>query len=257
MPAIVEPPKISRAAKGDIVKVTREAVWLLRGKWRRSRQKGILLLFALLVVPCFGAQEASATTAPQPGRSFPKEYLEYRKAHPEQFKIRGGLRGKVERARAARQAAQRQRLEEGETLAPKSASKDALVATPQEVVSGTFLIPVILVRYSNVAANPYPVGTLQAVLFDGPNPTGTLTNYYTDVSYGNITATGTVFDWTPLPNNDTFYEGTSNGLAPGNAQTGQLLQAALNTNDPTINFGTSRSLRSVNPVILRTIRFSH
>jgi len=221
---------------------------------RRTIKYLISAVLTLLTTLFFGAQDASATTAPQPGGSFPKAYLEYRKAHPEQFTIRGGLRGKVERARAIRQAAQQQRPEETESLAPESASKDALVTSPQKLVSGTFQIPVILVRYSNVAANPYPLGTLQAVLF-GPNPTGTLTDYYTEVSYGNITVTGTVFDWTQLPNTDAFYEGNSNGMVPAGkiidpdgipnsgdevtstTQTGQLIQDALNNMDPTINFG--------------------
>jgi M6 family metalloprotease-like protein len=73
------------------------------------------------------------------------------------------------------------------------------------------------------------------VLF-GANPTGSLTDYYDEVSYGNITVTGTVFNWTTLPSNDTVYEGGNNGLPPG-GQTGQLIEDALDDVDGGIDFG--------------------
>lgn len=190
-------------------------------KWFISVVSSVLLL----LIP-----DAYATIAPEPGHRFPEPYLEYRRAHPEQFEIKGGLRSKVEHARVMRNDAQLQRAMEGTlgTAVPPLASS-------AEVVSGTIQIPVILVEFNNVA-QPYAVGTLQTVLF-GANPTGNLTAYYAEVSYGNLNVLGTVSGWFQLPNNDTFYEGTSNGLEPATDQTGQLIQDALNLADTSINFG--------------------
>ena len=160
----------------------------------------------MALLPLLIAGVASATRAPQPGQQFPDAYLEYRAQHPNKFKLRGGLQARAARARAAQRKAARMATS-GDTAA-------ALVAGAQSVVSGTVSIPVLTVEYANVT-QPYPSSTLQQLLFDGPNPTGTLTDYYSEVSYGNLNVAGTVVDWAQLPSNDTVYEGASNGLVPG------------------------------------------
>ncbi len=59
----------------------------------------VLALFVLSAVvvsfPC--AEALRATTPPKPGHEFPKSYVEYRKANPELFVLRGGLTARVER----------------------------------------------------------------------------------------------------------------------------------------------------------------
>lgn len=184
----------------------------------------VALLQLLLHAPI-----ARATVAPADGTQFPPEYVRYKRDHPELFALRGGLQDNVDRARARRQRI----LSEN---AGRSAEEQAraVAADPRALVSGSIQIPIIAVNYSNVSA-PYPTSTLQTTLF-GANPTGNLTQYYTEVSYGNLTVTGTVFGWTALANPDTTYEGTNKGLPPG-GNTGQLLTDALNAVDGSINFG--------------------
>ncbi len=103
-------------------------------------------------------------------------------------------------------------------------------------VSGTVQVPVVPVTFTPATA-PAPPGAaaLDAILFSGPNPTGTVTQYYDEVSYGLLNLTGTVFAATALPQPDSFYEGANFGLSsPG---TGQLMQDALNLIDPSVDFG--------------------
>jgi hypothetical protein len=51
------------------------------------------------------------------------------------------------------------------------------------VVSGTKSIPVLTAQFNNTRADPYPVADLQKELFDGPWSTGTMTEYYQEISY--------------------------------------------------------------------------
>jgi M6 family metalloprotease-like protein len=200
-----------------------------------------ILLCIGLAAPLMGIRGADASPAPAPGQNFPETFIEYKKAHPEKFKVGGGWRNSVQRARGARrdflieEAAEKAgRRGSGSTTKGASLAVEATALPAAAVVTGTFQIPVILAEYANVAA-PYTPATLDTVLF-GANPTGSLTDYYTEVSYGNITVTGTVFDWATLPSNDTVYEGGQNGLPP-RGQTGQLIEDALDDVDGGTDFG--------------------
>jgi M6 family metalloprotease-like protein len=107
------------------------------------------------------------------------------------------------------------------------------------IVSGTRKVPIFLSTFANTGADPFPAGDLQTELFDGPWPTGTMTEYYTEISYGSLALTGQVFDWVTLAENDTYYEGNMNGF-PGMGSTAKLdeyLLETLDANDPAIDFG--------------------
>lgn len=120
----------------------------------------------------------------------------------------------------------------------ETALKDGnLKAAGSYKVSGTFNIPIFTVTFANSPGQPYPSSDLQSEIF-GPSPgVYDLTEFYSEISYGNITATGTVFDWVALPQNDTYYEGGVNGLDPAQAKVGELIKAALDAYDTTIDFG--------------------
>ena len=70
---------------------------------------------------------------------------------------------------------------------------------------GTFGVPVLPFHYAN-RAPPYSRASLEKMLFTGPWPTGTLDDYFDEVSYGLFGVTGEVADWAPLPNEDLYYE---------------------------------------------------
>ena len=193
-------------------------------------------LLAVTILGPLGAGTANATTPPQPGGRFPEEYLNYRKAHPDKFKVTGGWKNKVERARSVRDRKNGQGAAGAPGATGGGPATAAAIAAAGGVVTGNFRIPVVLVQYANTATPPYANTVLQDVLF-GTNPTGNLTAYYSEVSYGNITVTGDAFNWVQVGQNDTHYEGTSNGLVPATSRTGELLRDSLDLLDGGVDFG--------------------
>ncbi|HEX6376559.1 MAG TPA: M6 family metalloprotease domain-containing protein [Allosphingosinicella sp.] len=108
-------------------------------------------------------------------------------------------------------------------------------------IRGTRFVPVLPVIYRNTAAEPYAVANLQRQLFDGPWPSGTMSDYYREVSYGAFGVTGTVLPWRTLARDDTFYEGadTSDGPCNGTCgadKVGDLLQEAFSLNDASVDY---------------------
>ncbi len=193
------------------------------------RPRGLLALI-LAVLTTSAAIEA--TTTPKPGHEFPQSFVDFRNANPELFEIQGGLKGKVERARLERQlffqsGGAKKKLTDGEL--------------EKMTVSGTIEVPVVPVLFTpNTVPVPPTAAALDAILFAGPNPTGTVTQYYDENSYGLLNLTGTVFAYTTLPQADTFYEGGNNGLPivlNSADKVGLLMQHALNVLDTTVNFG--------------------
>ena len=79
--------------------------------------------------------------------------------------------------------------------------------TLPDAVEGKREIPVITLTFADTGANPYPVANLQKELFDGPWPTGTMKQYYEEISYGKFSVEGTAFEWTKLPKPELFYTG--------------------------------------------------
>ena len=74
-------------------------------------------------------------------------------------------------------------------------------------VTGVLDVPVFCFGFKNVALPANTVENLQKELFDGPWPTGTLSDYYREISYNKFTFDGVVKEIGDLSNNDTFYEG--------------------------------------------------
>ncbi len=104
-------------------------------------------------------------------------------------------------------------------------------------VTGSGQVPVFPVLFANTESEPFTPAEIQTQLFDGPYPTGTLKDYYQEVSYGLYSVNGVVDPWFTLSENDTYYEGTSNGLIPGAARTDELIVEVLAARDGAIDFG--------------------
>ncbi|MEW5800193.1 MAG: M6 family metalloprotease domain-containing protein [Bacteroidota bacterium] len=64
--------------------------------------------------------------------------------------------------------------------------------------------PVLMGTYSNSVAK-YTSTTFQELLFDGPNPTGTMTQFYLENSYGQLYMTGKALGWFPTPRTFDYY----------------------------------------------------
>jgi M6 family metalloprotease-like protein len=111
----------------------------------------------------------------------------------------------------------------------------ALSAMPQDyAVTGTLAVPVLLCEYAN-RPGPFDATTIQNKLFDGPS--GTVTDYWSEVSYGMLNMTGTVYDWVTLAYEDAYYEGGPgcNGTCLS-APLGEMLFEVLSGHDPAVDF---------------------
>lgn len=64
--------------------------------------------------------------------------------------------------------------------------------------------PVLMGTYSN-STERYSPQTFQQLLFDGPNPTGTMTKFYLENSYGQLYMTGKALGWFKTPRTFDYY----------------------------------------------------
>ncbi|MBG79744.1 MAG: hypothetical protein CMJ39_03415 [Phycisphaerae bacterium] len=133
-----------------------------------------------------------ATTPPTPGHKMPDHMIQCSKDCQVSLHTPGGWRGKALRAKEVRQ---------GTRSGPRG-------------LSGVLEVPVLCFGYQNVNLPANTVPNLQQQLFDGPWPTGTLTEYWKEVSYGAFTFDGTVYDVGNLSQIDTYYEENNNGRSP-------------------------------------------
>jgi M6 family metalloprotease-like protein len=110
-------------------------------------------------------------------------------------------------------------------------------------VSGRKEIPVLLVKFADTPSDPYPTENLQRELF-GSWPSGTMTDYYHEVSSGRFTIGGKVGDkWYKVSQPAAYYEGpvtangSCNGQCDGNlSRLAELFKEALDEADKTIDF---------------------
>ncbi len=85
-------------------------------------------------------------------------------------------------------------------LAERATKGASTLAIPLDTVN----VPILVGRYSN-STNTLDAGVFQQELFDGPNPTGTMTDFYLENSYGRMFMTGKVMGWFLLPRTFAYY----------------------------------------------------
>ena len=141
--------------------------------------------------------------------------------------VRRGLKTRTAAAQLARQ-----RLE---SLPPALLAAAPITGTS---VAGSVEVPIITILFSNTTTPPYPISNFQRELFDGPWPTGTMSEHYREMSRGKFSVAGQVFDWVPLPQDDVFYSGPAgcHGIFCATARLGDLLSTALTQVDNSIDF---------------------
>lgn len=91
----------------------------------------------------------------------------------------------------------------------------------------------LLGQYSNLPAT-YSQQDFQNLLFDGNSPTGTITDYYSEISYNQLHFTGTSAGWYNMPRTLQEYVGNNNGL--GTQGGPRFALEAVLIADSTINF---------------------
>jgi M6 family metalloprotease-like protein len=152
------------------------------------------------------------------------------------FAPRGVWRERARRVREAREAA----LARGDL----GGLNAALAAWPSGdaslVVRGVLRVPVFLVRYRNTDTTLLRApGQYAEVLLGSPPPAGrphTVRTYYEEISNGLLSVQGVVAGWIALDSNDTWYEGTQNGLT-ASGHVANLMREAITRSDATLDFG--------------------
>ncbi len=167
---------------------------------------------------------ARAIIAPRHGGPLPEPYFEVKARDAGAFLMTRGWIQKAERVRL-----QRELYLNSDLFQPTA----PLAARYQ--VSGDFSFPVLLGEFVNQPGVFQP-DSLAKELFTGPWPTGTLDEYYGEVSYGSLSISGVVADWVTTFQQDFHYEGASNGLVPNDARTGEFIKELLDANDAGIDF---------------------
>lgn len=180
--------------------------------------------FLLGVAGLVLAAPAFSVTAPRDGGALPEAFFRVREKDRSAFTHR---RAWVEKTR---------RLSEERLARPFVGDAGAPAPAASTAVSGTLRVPVLPGYFSNQATVPVSAASLQSQLFTN-NPTGTISQYYTEVSYGQFTITGDVQTWVHVSNTGAYYAGGSNGTEPGNAETGEFIREILDARDPTVDFG--------------------
>ncbi|MEZ4747404.1 MAG: M6 family metalloprotease domain-containing protein [Calditrichia bacterium] len=177
-----------------------------------------VLLFLAATILQLSAQIAP----PKPGISVPPVYFSRIQESPDAFTFKQAFL-----AESREIAAANQRMENLQSS-----------NIPQQRLhfSGEKAIPVLTVKFANSPVEPFSENNLQRQLFDGPWPSGTLSDYYREISYDQFSFTGTVYQWQTLSRNDDYYEGASSGLGH-DSRTGELLKETLQSNDVLIDFG--------------------
>ncbi len=187
----------------------------------------ILALLLSLVASAAFAQP----TPPAPGVEIPRSLRENFADSEGRFQFG---RAWIEKARIARE--NRERL-----IADRGFYKRDMVRAAERneyAVTGTINIPVFCVKYSDSPpGNPFTTTQLQSKLFSGPYSPQTLAQYYSEISSGNVTVTGSVFGWYTLSHPNSYYVppvGCDYGMC---GITDGIAATMINTYDPSVDFG--------------------
>ncbi len=95
------------------------------------------------------------------------------------------------------------------------------------LVTDTVFALTLMGQYPDLSGY-YTQPEFQSQLYDGPNPTGTVTEYYTEVSYNQLYFTGDAKGWYDVPGNLQSYVGGNGGP--------QFVVDVIVDADPTLNF---------------------
>lgn len=188
-----------------------------------SPKTTILILWTAAAGTLAGAAHADGTSCAMPPREggFPAHVREaIRDLHAYQPENPAGW---VARARE---------VHEHRRLVLEGLLREEDVPEHARAVSGEFWLPVLPTFFANSGNLPWDRQTMDQQLFSTQQ--GSMRDYYDEVSYGWLEVRGNVFDWQGVPENDTEYEGTNNGLG---AQFVDFLEDAFEAHDPGVDFG--------------------
>lgn len=194
----------------------------------RAPRPGLTVALAIALVS-LTTPARSQPVAPPPGSVMPAWLGEYLRDHPDAYNFQHAFIEKARHQRENRRLAEAGRF--GAGLDPEALRR----AT---TMTGALRLPVLLTRFSNTVTTPITRADLQSELFGSTWSTGSLSQYFNEVSYGSFQVTGTVYDWVQASGTDIYYAGPppAQGLMP-NGRSNLLVLAAVAANDAAVNFG--------------------
>ena len=164
--------------------------------------------------------------SPRNGGALPLQYRELKRLSKDAFTLK---RAWLERRANQARGDGRYRL--------LRSSAGTVLRNADMALGGALSIPVVLGLYSDIPTAPFTRNAFDTEFFTGPWTSGTLRQYWSEVSYGLFDVTGTVFDWVPLSQSGYYYTGGQGGIAPGISKTGDMIKEILDALDPSTDFG--------------------
>jgi M6 family metalloprotease-like protein len=171
-------------------------------------KRATLGLLAGLLLPVAATGQDIQVEARVTATQLPRAYYDRIASDGGFFELRGGWMARAEGARAA------------------GAS-----------VTGEFPLLVVLARFADSRTPVVTPEALQASLFDGPNPAGTMTEFYEVSSGGAFTVRGVVTDWVQSDLTVAEVRGDTYGLGD-DALVGEFLVDALTRVDAQVDFAS-------------------
>lgn len=105
-------------------------------------------------------------------------------------------------------------------------------------VMGQFNVPVVLAAYDDSPeVLAYDRDQVQAQFFDGPNPTGTIPEFYAEASGGRIQMSGFVFDWVRSGLTQMQVAGGSSGLGAGSRVAEYIASTVAQLDSQAVDWG--------------------
>jgi len=105
----------------------------------------------------------------------------------------------------------------------------------QKLAPAQFKLPILLGQFAD-STGSFSTQDFQNLLFDN-NPTGTLTQYYNEVSYGQFSVTGTVYGWFTADQGQAYYASNNNGLNSNYPQNAKgFVRNIVEKADATVDF---------------------
>jgi M6 family metalloprotease-like protein len=112
-----------------------------------------------------------------------------------------------------------------EVLAAPPEYVDAPLPIPAAGHLGNYKALLILIKFTD-KANVFSRASFDSMAFLGW-PTGTINQYYTEVSYGNLTLSGQVYGWYPASQTRAYYGNGLKGWGAYPQNTGKLVEEAV------------------------------
>ena len=163
---------------------------------------------------------------PRQGGALPDHLIEERKGSKDAFRLKRAWIGRKERQLAG----------DVRYRVPLPAIEGA-AAEFYRALSGVVQVPVLTGLYNDTAVQPLATTVLQQEFFDGPWPTGTISDYYNEVSLGLLEIEGTVYDWTVLDSTEVYYTAALGGVSLTYSRTGEFIQELIDAHDTAVDWG--------------------